>query len=103
MHLLPIGPKSLATTAPRSGKYTIAWFLRLLALAVPLAVIAVAVIVGPSWFAAQPRELRRALIERLLRALLVVDGSLFLLGVVGTALFGWLMILAWRRRTRASI
>jgi len=96
----PIGPNSSASSASPSGKYTVAWFLRLLVVALPLAVVAVAVTIGPSWFSAQPRELRRTAIETFLRGLSVVHGLLFLAGLAGTPLFGWLVLLAWRKRAR---
>jgi hypothetical protein len=100
MHSEPIGPNSSASSASTSGKHTVAWFLRLLVVAVPFAVVAVAVTVGPSWFWAQPRQFRRTAIDTFLRGLSVLHGVLFLAGLAGTPLFGWLVLSAWRKKTR---
>ncbi len=96
----PIGSESSASSADVSGQYTLAWFLRLLGVAVPIAVIAIAVIAGPGWFREQPRAFRRTAIEFFLRGLTFVHGVLFLAGLVCIPLFGWLALLAWRTRTR---
>jgi len=95
-----IGSDSLASSASPTGKSAVAWFLRLLVLAAPLAVLAVAATVGPSWFSAQPREFRRAAIEAFLRGLSVFHWALLLAALVGTPLFGWLVVVAWRKKAR---
>ncbi len=96
----PIAPDSSASSASSSGTYTVARFLRLLVVAAPLAVAAVAATVGPSWFSAQPREFRRTAIETFLRGLSVVHGALLLASIAGTPLFGWLALAAWRKKAR---
>lgn len=99
----PIDSTSLpsSTSAPR--KYTVAWFLRLLGLATPVAVFALVIAVGPAWFSEQPRAFRRLAIERCLRGLLAGQTALFVVGIFGTPVCGWLMLRAWRKRARRPI
>jgi len=99
----PTCPEASSPSAGPPRKYTIARFLRLLAVGAPLAILAVAAALGPSWFAAQPRDFRRSSIEALSRAVAVVDGSLLFLGLAGAPLFGWLVHVARRKRARRSI
>ncbi len=96
----PIGSDLSASRASPLGKYTFAWFLRSLLVAAPIAAVAVAATVGPSWFSAQPREFRRTAIDTVLRGLSVFHGVLLLAGFAGTPIFGWLMLIAWRKKLR---
>jgi tetratricopeptide (TPR) repeat protein len=82
---------------------TISWFLRLLAIAAPIAVFAVALGVGPGWFAELPRPLRRAFIDMSLRTLCAVQTGLFLAAVIGAPLYGSIVLRARRRRMRRPI
>ncbi len=96
----PIGLDSSASSTSSSGKYTVAWFLRLVGFAVPIAVVAVAVVAGPGWFSDQPRAFRRTAVEIFLRGLSVVHAALLLAGLAGTPVFGWFVFVAWRKKTR---
>ncbi|HZW32639.1 MAG TPA: hypothetical protein VFF52_18140 [Isosphaeraceae bacterium] len=84
--------ESVATPPRRKRLITT---LRLLALAVPIAVVVTAAIVLPGWIPLLPRVVRRGMIETLLRAVLFGYTAMVLAAVVGTpVLIGWA---AWGR------
>jgi hypothetical protein len=99
----PISPHSSRSIASPQRKYTVAWFLGLLAVAAPFAVFAVAVTVGPGWFSAQPRAFRRAAIEMILPGLSAAQLVLLIIGALGTPILGRLVARRWRKRSRSPL
>jgi len=78
--------------------------LRLAALAAAIAVAAVAVMVIPGWIPLLPRHVLRALVEVLLRTILIVYCVVFLTSFAGTPLLGWLLVRArGGRRARPAV
>ncbi len=69
-------PTSPPSSKSPPGRYTALWFLRLLGLAVPVAICAVATTVGPAWFWEQPRISSRGNRDMLARAFDRPDRSL---------------------------
>ena len=66
--------------------------LRLCAVAVPFVVLISAELVVPGWIRVLPRLLRRTLTEAMLQTVLVVYGAIFLAGLVGTPVLGFLLV-----------
>ena len=85
-------------SAAASGTGLISRRLRLAALALAIAVLAAAVMVIPGWIPLLPRSVRRALVEVLLRTILIVYCVVFLTSFAGTPLLGWLLARARRGR-----
>src|SRR5262249_9203137 len=71
--------------------------LRLLALALPIAVLVSGIVVLPAWVAVLPRTVQRAITETILRAVLVGYMGLVLVVVIGTPLSLCLMARVRRR------
>ncbi len=76
--------------------------IRILGIAVPLALAITAVVVLPGWAPLFPRALQRGLTEGLLQGTLFFYAILGLAAFVGTPYFGWRTIQAWRGKRRGS-
>jgi hypothetical protein len=76
--------------AKRRRAGPLATALRLLAVSLPIAVLATGAMVLPGWIPVWPRMVRRGMIEALLRTVLVGYCALVLAAVVGTPLLFWL-------------
>jgi hypothetical protein len=77
------GPVAGSVATP-TGRRRLITALRLLVLAVPVAVVVTAAIVLPGWIPLLPRVVRRGMIEALLRTVLFGYTAMVLAGVVGT-------------------
>jgi hypothetical protein len=73
--------------------------VRLLAFALPIAVVIALILVIPVWVPLWPRPLRRAITEGMLRTAMFAYSALFVTAFVGTPFFGWLLARSWRTRT----
>jgi hypothetical protein len=74
--------------------------LRLLAIALPIAVLATAAAVLPGWIPVLPRAVRRGIVEVALRGVLIGYSGLVLAAVIGTPMTVWL---AARSRRKGRI
>ncbi len=74
--------------------------VRLLAIALPIAVLATAALVLPGWIPVLPRDVRRMMVEAALRGVLIGYSGLVLAAVIGTPITVWL---ASRSRRRGRI
>jgi len=84
--------------AAASGTGLISRRLRLAALALAIAVLAAVMMVIPGWIPLLPRSVLRALVEVLLRTILIVYCVVFLTSFAGTPLWGSLLVRARRGR-----
>lgn len=103
MSFQEIDPTVPARSASRRPRYTIGWLLGRLGIAVPVAVFAIVITLGPAWFAEQPRAFRRAAIEHSLRGLMAIHAVLFVVAAIGTPVSGWMLLKARRRRVRRLV
>ncbi|MDR3622735.1 MAG: tetratricopeptide repeat protein [Paludisphaera borealis] len=76
--------------------------LRILGIAVPLALALTAVVVLPGWVPLFPRAMQRGMTEGLLRGTLFFYVAVCLAAFVGAPYFGWRTIQNWRRKRRGS-
>jgi hypothetical protein len=88
----------LQTTPPRSKR--IGSSLRLLAIALPIAVLMTAAVVLPGWIPVLPRAVRRWMVEAALRGVLIGYSGLVLAALIGTPMTVWL---ASRSRRKGRI
>ncbi len=84
-------PTPQEPSEPRSRSIALAQGLKLAVLGISMALLILALAVGPGWFHDQPRERQRALVEGMLRLLLFGYAALALVAAS-------LPILAWRLR-----
>src|SRR5438067_3122870 len=85
-------------TPPRRKR--LVTMLRLLALALPLAVLVTGAVALPGWIPLLPRAVRRGMIEAILRTLLIGYSALVVMAMLGTPL---LVCLAARTRRTGRI
>ncbi|MGP0065261.1 MAG: tetratricopeptide repeat protein [Isosphaeraceae bacterium] len=76
------------SATPRSKRIVAG--LRLLAIAVPIAVLATAATVLPGWIPVLPRAVRRGIVEAALRGVLIGYSGLVLAALIGTPMMVWL-------------
>jgi len=98
MTLEATSSQTAGPSATASGTGQVSRWLRLAVLAAAIAVLAMAVMVIPGWIRLLPRPVLRALVEALLRTILIVYCVVLLISFAGTPLLGWLVARARRRR-----
>ncbi len=86
--LLAMGGKN-AQAVVRTRTRRIPRLIKLVAVALPLAVLVAVCLALPVWIPLLPRAVLRGLTEALLRTVLVVYGAVVLASFVGTPLLGW--------------
>jgi hypothetical protein len=74
--------------------------LRLLAFAVPIAIVVIGAVMLPGWVPELPRVVQCGMTEAVLRGVLIVYSALLLMAFVGLPLSGWLFIRSRRVRRR---
>ncbi len=85
---------------PRSRSIAFAQGLKLAVLGISMALLILALAVGPGWFHDQPRERQRALVEAMLRLLLFGYAALGL-AAASLPILAWRLGRGWRSGTRS--